>query len=76
MFKTKKEKYAYVQGMKKAKRGGELFGVKKAKDGVERYAKRYNLKPIKENSKKPVYYYDSYISFDKNGKVKWTHFDY
>ena len=25
MFKTKREKYAYVQGIKKGKRGGDLY---------------------------------------------------
>ena len=29
MFKTKREKYAYVQGIKKGNRGGKPYGKKK-----------------------------------------------
>ena len=31
MFKSKKEKYAYVQGIKKGNRGGKPFGKKKTR---------------------------------------------
>lgn len=36
MFKSKKEKYAYVQGIKKGRRGGKPYGKKKVRKNSQK----------------------------------------
>ena len=63
-FKSKREKYAYVKGIKKGQRGGKPFGQKK---------------PVKKNSrsantkKQPVYDYSKFFDFDSRGRIKGSY---
>lgn len=81
-IKDEKAKQSFLRGFLSGRKGrgtgaiNQKFNVKKkTQSGGDFYAKRYNLKPIKQNSKKPEYTYHSFIDFDENGKVKFREFD-
>ena len=65
-FKTKKEKYAYVKGIKKGMRGGKPYGKKKK-------PRKTGKRPSSGAKSQPVYDYSKYYDWDSRGNIKGSY---